>query len=366
MEMKIGELIHIKRKEKNITQKQLADFVGVSKASVSKWETGQSYPDISLLPLLAAYFNITIDELLSFRTQLTSTEINTIYAALQKELIELKPEIDQKIRRLIRTYWTCGPFVFQMAVLLLNHLDSLTVFDKMESWLAEIRGLFLHVQELSDNPQLIHHAKVMEASVVLIQEKPEEVIDILGTATPIFLPPELIITSALQMMEKIEEAETVMQTSLFQYTIIMMNVFIQYLPLTYQNEVQFVETAHRAQQFVTVFSIDQYHPLTVLPLYLQIAAGYLSLNREADSLCLLEKFTSLMEQTAFPIELHGDSYFTKVAEWLSEYSNGGQPPKETQLIKLQLIQAVSGPPFDQLSKDKQYQRLLTRLNTLVD
>ena len=52
------------RHEKKITQEQLADYVGVTKASVSKWETKQSMPDILLLPQLAAFFDVTIDYLM--------------------------------------------------------------------------------------------------------------------------------------------------------------------------------------------------------------------------------------------------------------------------------------------------------------
>lgn len=46
MRMNIGPIITEKRKEKKITQQELADFIGVSKASVSKWETRQTYRDI--------------------------------------------------------------------------------------------------------------------------------------------------------------------------------------------------------------------------------------------------------------------------------------------------------------------------------
>ena len=46
----IGETILHLRKEKNITQEQLAIMVGVSAGAVSKWETGNSTPDISLIP----------------------------------------------------------------------------------------------------------------------------------------------------------------------------------------------------------------------------------------------------------------------------------------------------------------------------
>ncbi len=52
------------RREMGITQEQLAQAMGVTNQAVSKWESGQSYSDITLLPRLAAYFRVTVDELL--------------------------------------------------------------------------------------------------------------------------------------------------------------------------------------------------------------------------------------------------------------------------------------------------------------
>jgi transcriptional regulator with XRE-family HTH domain len=69
-EINLASVIVAKRREKGITQDELAAYIGVSKASVSKWETGQSYPDITFLPQLAAYFNISIDELMGLSTDI--------------------------------------------------------------------------------------------------------------------------------------------------------------------------------------------------------------------------------------------------------------------------------------------------------
>lgn len=58
-EINIAKVLVKKRKEKGITQDELANYIGISKASVSKWETEQSYPDVTFIPQLAAYFNIS-------------------------------------------------------------------------------------------------------------------------------------------------------------------------------------------------------------------------------------------------------------------------------------------------------------------
>lgn len=63
----IGEKIRILRKNKRISQAQLAEALSVSAQSVSKWETGLSAPDITLLPIVARYFGITMDELFGYR-----------------------------------------------------------------------------------------------------------------------------------------------------------------------------------------------------------------------------------------------------------------------------------------------------------
>lgn len=59
----IGAVITTQRKEKGLTQKQLGDKLSVSNKTVSKWETGEGLPDITILPVLAETLNITIDEL---------------------------------------------------------------------------------------------------------------------------------------------------------------------------------------------------------------------------------------------------------------------------------------------------------------
>lgn len=61
--MDFGSKIAYYRKTRNMTQEELASHFGISNQAVSKWETGQSYPDVELLPKIADFFEITLDEL---------------------------------------------------------------------------------------------------------------------------------------------------------------------------------------------------------------------------------------------------------------------------------------------------------------
>ena len=64
-QQKIGKFIHDLRKEKELTQKQLAELVGVSDKTISKWETGRGIPDTAIMNELCQVLGISINELLS-------------------------------------------------------------------------------------------------------------------------------------------------------------------------------------------------------------------------------------------------------------------------------------------------------------
>ena len=61
---KIGLFLKDLRKEKGITQEELAQLIGVSSRSVSRWETGSNMPDISLLSAIADYYDVDVREII--------------------------------------------------------------------------------------------------------------------------------------------------------------------------------------------------------------------------------------------------------------------------------------------------------------
>lgn len=64
MNFDFGENIKALRTQKGLTQEQVAELLGVSKQAVSRWENNATYPDITFLPILASFYNVTVDFLL--------------------------------------------------------------------------------------------------------------------------------------------------------------------------------------------------------------------------------------------------------------------------------------------------------------
>ena len=76
--MNLGNKIRELRRANNLTQEQLAASLNISAQAVSKWEMGASYPDMTMIPTLAAFFKVTLDELFDFDVKNVDKEIEDI------------------------------------------------------------------------------------------------------------------------------------------------------------------------------------------------------------------------------------------------------------------------------------------------
>ena len=94
--MYIAENLKTLRKEKNLTQEEVAEALSVSPQSVSKWERGDSYPDITLLPALANFYETSIDKLIGMNKINDEQTKNAVFIAAQKHWRngDLKTAID--------------------------------------------------------------------------------------------------------------------------------------------------------------------------------------------------------------------------------------------------------------------------------
>ena len=88
--MTLGEKIYKLRTEKGISQETMANDLYVSRQAVSKWETDSSVPDLDKIKLLADYFEISIDELVSEKVVNNIKEINSEKYDVNKKMEVIK------------------------------------------------------------------------------------------------------------------------------------------------------------------------------------------------------------------------------------------------------------------------------------
>lgn len=364
----MNTIIHLNianlRKQNHKSQQQLADFLGITKASVSKWENGQTSPDISSLPLIAAYFDTSIDHLLGYDAQLSKSEIERLYKTLKKAITDSpKTGLDQ-VRKLVKRYWSCYPFVFSMANLLLNHLTVVGKNDPatIKKLSDEVRELLTHVYQKSDDINIQNQAKIMLSVLYLNNGQTKKVLDLLGTTVPQLVPPESIIASAYHLQGNSERAEATMQTALYQYLVIMVSTFANYLNLLDNNQKKFTELVTKADQFIAVFEITSFHPMIVLNLYMGIATGFMKYDDQANAIKFLEKFADLQAKLTFPIVLKGNHFFDKVDDWINQLMIGNQMPRDERVVKRELEQFIlENPIFDPLKDNEKYQAIVSQI-----
>ncbi len=97
-QIKIGKFIAQCRKEKNLTQLQLADKLGITDRAVSKWETGKGMPDASIMLELCQELEISVNALLSGE-KIAMSEYNE---KAEQQLLQMAKEKEQKDKQLLR------------------------------------------------------------------------------------------------------------------------------------------------------------------------------------------------------------------------------------------------------------------------
>ena len=127
-QVKIGKFIADCRKKANLTQMQLAEKLGITDRAVSKWETGKSLPDSSIMLELCGTLGITVNDLLSGEV----VTMDNYNEQKEKHLLEMVKQKEENDRRLLRMEIVLGV----VAVLPLLASIAIVCAVPMEEWLG--------------------------------------------------------------------------------------------------------------------------------------------------------------------------------------------------------------------------------------
>lgn len=138
---KIGKFIALNRKNKGLTQEQLAEKLGVTNKTVSRWETGKYMPDLSLLKPLSEELGITLNELLSGEKIKEEKIVENTERSILNTIDYSSKKVENEHKKISIILMILGAII---------SISALTIFDKESSWCSiySIIGIIIFVMGL--------------------------------------------------------------------------------------------------------------------------------------------------------------------------------------------------------------------------
>jgi transcriptional regulator with XRE-family HTH domain len=344
-----------------------ANHIGVSKPAVSKWESGQSYPDIMILPVLAAYFDISIDELVGYEPQLTKQEVRKLIRGL-KERFKKEPfaMVYAECEEYLKKYFSCWEVQFQIALLLLNHCNLAGVPEEVTKIFERALELFIRVEKGTPDVDMAKMSIHMQAVCYLSLHKPEQAIELLEKFSPPMVSTESLIVRAYQMKGDKEKAMEYLQG----YTYLnLLNLFSSSTDFF----MLYADNPEKTELFYGIFSglcklfeVAELNPALLLNFYLTAARSYTSQGNKEKALDILELFTQYvlkLEKTEFT--LHGNRIFDVVDAYLKVKDLDTDTPRIPEAIWMDIKSRVlNDPAYRVLESEERFIKLKQRLSAI--
>jgi transcriptional regulator with XRE-family HTH domain/gamma-glutamylcyclotransferase (GGCT)/AIG2-like uncharacterized protein YtfP len=362
--IQIGKIISIKRKEKGITQEELASFLGVSKPAVSKWESGQSYPDIMLLPELASYFNISVDQLIGYEPQMTKEEVRKLYHRLADKFAkEPFDKVYGECEEYIKKYFSSWYLQHQLALLFVNHANLAGDLDRAKGIMEKALEMFIRVEKSSDDVALARLSLQMESVCYLALTRPVEAIDILENLNEQIMSTESLLVKAYQMKGDQKKAMEHLQGHTILNLLTMLGAAPDYFQMYAGQPERMTKYYKLYVKLGELFEVEQMYPAALIQIHLVAAMVYVSQGDKNSAMDALEQYMLLVNRSKQrDFLLQGNDYFDELEGYYSSLDIESEAPRSSKVIWNDIKNALlSNPAFAVLEPEERFQQIKRRL-----
>lgn len=293
MELSIGKVISSLRKEKGITQEELANVVGVSTPAVSKWESGISYPDITFLPIIARYFNISTDKLLDFQKDLTKDEVGKIVKECAGKFESIKfSEAMEFCEKYLREYPNNHLLKIRLSSLIIMFLVKAQKENLERVALKRATELAKEASKTSDS-ELQKAALICLSSLYSMTDKNKEAIEILEGFPKTQYDSQILLVSLYMKENQLEKAKNINQKSLYKdINGILMSVHGMFNIAIEERNYEFaLDLAEKQKSIIKLFNLDK---VMLSMNYLVFLEVYMRMKNEELTLKSLEEYVELV------------------------------------------------------------------------
>jgi transcriptional regulator with XRE-family HTH domain len=366
-EIRIGTKIIEKRKAKGLTQEELADHLGVSKPAVSKWESGQSYPDITLLPVIASYFDISVDELFDYQPQLGKAEIRKLYQRMAELFVEKGfEEAYIEWSFVVKKYYSCWPLLLNMGVLVLNNAALASTKIRTEEAIREVIHLFDRIATYGDDPKIMRQLPMYKATAHLMLGEASEVIDLLEDTQTMPMNADVMLAHAYMLKNDTDKALGLLQGSIFLGVVNLLGSYPVLFNLYKDRPIEFDRWVTSAMQLIATYAMERTHPGTILPIHVSAAIIYLVNAQPEKALDHLEAYTRIVcAPGMFPVVLKGNPLFDRIDGLFESLDLGTAAPRSDVAIRQSIKDVIlKQPAFEVFADNERFKRIVRAIEAL--
>lgn len=366
--MKINEQIRENRKKAGLTQEQVASYLGVSTPAVNKWEKGVTYPDITLLPVLARLLKIDLNTLFSFHEEMTEAEVKCFIAKLIEECQKDLDKGFEVAMEKTKEYPNCMKLLHSTAVtlniaLLLSGLPS----ESKIEYEKKIIALYECVAEGADG-QLRDRALSMlsswylksgeyERSQEMLNRLPDEnLLDKRDTQAELYINQNKLLEAAALMERKLQEQVQNIQIILIKLTDI---------AIKEENYENASYIANISKECVKLFNFSGQFA------YIAPLEAALGKKDIPESISLIEKMMNAM-QIRWKYEdmvLYHHIAQTQDKDVLEKLKNSDEEYKKIakkQILPPLLAELDNASKYEFLHSDERFQQMVKRYKAMVE
>lgn len=273
--MKLNEQIREHRKKAGLTQEQVANYLGVSAPAVNKWESGSTYPDITLLSPLARLLGIDLNTLFTFHADLSKEEVGRFCNEVGREAVTNGVQAGfAAATKKIQEYPNCALLRYSLALLLEGNLETAALASAdREKYASQLLDWYEQAANGQDE-ETREAATYILANKYLAHGKMEEaqkLIELLPDKRSV--DKEMLKINVLLKQKKNQEAAAMAERKIFGDIAVLQSYLIKLVDIDLVlNETDAAAcVADCSQKLATVFGLWEYNRY-VCPLQIAVAA----------------------------------------------------------------------------------------------
>jgi len=308
----IGETIRALRKNKGVTQEQLAEILEVSTPAVSKWENSQTYPDISLLPIIARYFQVSIDFLLGFSNELSVEDMKAVCDDVTQKFENLKfGDAQIEWHDYLRQFPNSYPLRYELATIGLFNIHKSSSLEEMYDFANKLIGIFEQCTK-SDELKIKQGAYFQIANLHIMLQDFDRAQNVLSKIPTQFANPKFLLSMVYIGKNNLEEANKNIQENIYSAisdVIAELGNMISILRLDESgNKENILNLFYRQKHIITIFGLEPMYGVGVGLQLAQILAQAEQYEKVKEE---LEQVIDILEKHPQGIKSLKDIYFFK-------------------------------------------------------